>query len=401
MAALARLPRGTRRPMYFFKPRGAREKPVAATAPGCPERQSTVTQPTAVEASCSSHELLPPPALPVFDVGVSESAPALAATATATPSPPPPRRKKSTSADIESRIRRLSGATEGSATPPAHDGSPPQSPPISEDDSPPQSPPIPEPHQLNLPPASPPAPYPVEVDRVARPASVLVPDSPVPDGNVPDGTVPDGTVPDGPGSPSLLWGAGGASASLKGEDVWHSETVTLVGEELHFIMVADGHGGAAAAETCKVCLLEYCREALASSAAEDASGAVLCAAAELAFLRIHQKVRESPSSTAGCTLTLLFFNPGRGEVTCVNAGDSLALMAPPLQMLTADHRIVNSEEERTRILGLGGKLAPAQNSSGEPRGPLRAWPGGLAVARGIGDADCGQIVSPKVRNAYM
>ena len=31
--------------------------------------------------------------------------------------------------------------------------------------------------------------------------------------------------------------------------------------------------------------------------------------------------------------------------------------------------------------------------SGEPGGPLRAWPGGLAVCRTIGDADCAAACS--------
>ena len=32
---------------------------------------------------------------------------------------------------------------------------------------------------------------------------------------------------------------------------------------------------------------------------------------------------------------------------------------------------------------------------GQPYGPLRAWPGGLAIARCLGDADCLSIVSPQ------
>ena len=119
-------------------------------------------------------------------------------------------------------------------------------------------------------------------------------------------------------------------------------------------------------------------------------------AAAAAFKACHQAVRVA-TPTAGCTLTVVFFNPGRHEVTCMNAGDSLALIATPnLEMLTADHRISNCDEERARIIGLGGKIARAQNQSGEPAGPMRAWPGGLAVARGIGDLDCDPLVSCEV-----
>ena len=40
------------------------------------------------------------------------------------------------------------------------------------------------------------------------------------------------------------------------------------------------------------------------------------------------------------------------------------------------------------------KLGQAIGSSGQPIGVLRAWPGGLAVTRGVGDSDCGDMVSP-------
>jgi hypothetical protein len=37
---------------------------------------------------------------------------------------------------------------------------------------------------------------------------------------------------------------------------------------------------------------------------------------------------------------------------------------------------------------LGTKIGRAMAATGEAGGPLRAWPGGLAVCRTIGDADC-------------
>ena len=43
----------------------------------------------------------------------------------------------------------------------------------------------------------------------------------------------------------------------------------------------------------------------------------------------------------------------------------------------------------------GAKIARAQASWGGPEGPLRSWPGGLAVARCIGDVDCAAYVSPE------
>lgn len=37
----------------------------------------------------------------------------------------------------------------------------------------------------------------------------------------------------------------------------------------------------------------------------------------------------------------------------------------------------------------------AVSPDGGPWGPMRAWPGGLAIARSIGDVDCGDYVSPR------
>ena len=42
----------------------------------------------------------------------------------------------------------------------------------------------------------------------------------------------------------------------------------------------------------------------------------------------------------------------------------------------------------------GGHIAHAMGSDGRPTGPLRVWPGGVAMARSIGDADVGAAISP-------
>ena len=63
--------------------------------------------------------------------------------------------------------------------------------------------------------------------------------------------------------------------------------------------------------------------------------------------------------------------------------------------LSEDHRLERSEDECRRVIAAGGKIARACGVGGGPEGPLRAWPGGLAVARGIGDSDCGRYISPE------
>lgn len=65
------------------------------------------------------------------------------------------------------------------------------------------------------------------------------------------------------------------------------------------------------------------------------------------------------------------------------------------QRLTAEHRLQDSARERARVASLGGVVARIRHPvTGEPGGPLRCFPGGLAIARGIGDADAGDLVSP-------
>ena len=62
------------------------------------------------------------------------------------------------------------------------------------------------------------------------------------------------------------------------------------------------------------------------------------------------------------------------------------------QWLTENHRIEVNKDEQRRVVACGGTLARAC-VGGRERGPLRAWPGGVACARSIGDADCGAIIS--------
>lgn len=67
--------------------------------------------------------------------------------------------------------------------------------------------------------------------------------------------------------------------------------------------------------------------------------------------------------------------------------------------LTKSHRIATSRVEKERLESEGVRLAALSKDLSGPApenedglGPIRAWPGGLAVSRSIGDAD----VSPQV-----
>ncbi|GMH43268.1 hypothetical protein BSKO_11190 [Bryopsis sp. KO-2023] len=82
-------------------------------------------------------------------------------------------------------------------------------------------------------------------------------------------------------------------------------------------------------------------------------------------------------------------------LTVANVGDSLAYLHCNgcIYPMTHDHRISHSQSEQERLRNSGVEIA-ALNEYGEqgeigqaPFGPLRAWPGGLAMGRSFGDLD--------------
>ena len=195
---------------------------------------------------------------------------------------------------------------------------------------------------------------------------------------------------------------GGTQRNLKGEDRFATRRVVIGEETLEFGVVADGHGGSAAAALCHARCIDY----IVEEAKGDASSESLRRAGRAAFERLHAEVRGT-GRTDGTTLTVCIINMARGELTTVNVGDSAAILVhhqeakgdssfrkQHTQRLTGEHRLQDSERERTRVTQLGGIVARVRNPvTGEPGGPLRAFPGGLAIARGIGDSDAGQLVS--------
>ena len=156
------------------------------------------------------------------------------------------------------------------------------------------------------------------------------------------------------------------------------------GEALLLIMVADGHAGSEAAQISADNALP-----LVVSETKDGSAASLQAALRCVCERLHSLV-VSTSGTAGTTLTIVVWNAGRGELTICNLGDSAAVLvsATGHTLLTTDHRLSESPEEFERVRAAGARIGRVKRDGGVAGGPLRAWPGGLAVTRTIGDADC-------------
>lgn len=189
---------------------------------------------------------------------------------------------------------------------------------------------------------------------------------------------------------------GGHQKSLKGEDVFLTKRITIGTETVDFALVADGHGGSIAAEYIKDHVIEYIQEV----AAGNASARALRRAGRTALARLHEEVRAT-GMTDGSTLTVVMVNRSRSELTTLSLGDSAAILlyhqagVAETQRLSAEHRLQDSAKERERVASLGGTIARIRHPvTGEPGGPLRCFPGGLAIARGIGDADAGELISP-------
>ena len=182
--------------------------------------------------------------------------------------------------------------------------------------------------------------------------------------------------------------------SLKNEDRMAQHQAIVGGEEVRLLMVADGHGGQDVAERCSHAL-----SSMVDDANGDGSAASMCKAITGRFERLTKEAAEG--SNAGSTLTVVVINTAREELSVVHVGDSAALLVEPDSdsCLSFEHRLNDSEEERMRVLAVGGVcIGQAVSSEGRMGGPLRAWPGGLAVCRTIGDADCpGASAVPSTR----
>jgi len=119
------------------------------------------------------------------------------------------------------------------------------------------------------------------------------------------------------------------------------------------------------------------------------------------FARAHAEVRALAGEvSSGCTLTVAALNDSLEMCTIANVGDSYALLVScdAFRWITEDHRLQTNQTERERVVACGGIIAQAAFKDGRSAalrglGPLRAWPGGVACARAIGDSDCGHFIS--------
>ena len=183
---------------------------------------------------------------------------------------------------------------------------------------------------------------------------------------------------------------GGFQKDVKGEDRFTIHDAIIAGDHCYFAVVADGHGGQDAVIHAAKRILP-----LIAEAAADGSSVELNRASVQSFRALHEEIFAS-GTTSGSTLTVCCINASKHELHVWNVGDSLAVLvdATSHAPLGVSHRLESNPEEQARVQALGAKLARATTEGGEEGGPLRAWPGGLAVTRTVGDADCPRFVIP-------
>lgn len=182
---------------------------------------------------------------------------------------------------------------------------------------------------------------------------------------------------------------------LKGEDRWRIRRIDIGGESVLFCLVADGHGGAQAAEYCAAHMIDH----IETLAADNPCQKSLRRATVAAFRAAHQHMLNVSGCNAGASLTIVAMNEHRRELVVCNVGDSHAISVEAgeqnFEVLTADHRLETNKKEQARVVKAGSKVGRALDHAGVPNGPLRAFPGGVCLARAIGDADAGAAISPE------
>ena len=183
---------------------------------------------------------------------------------------------------------------------------------------------------------------------------------------------------------------GGYQKNLKREDRFMTQSASLAGDRCYFMLIADGHGGHDAVQSAAQRILP-----LIVQEARNGSGTELNRACVTSFRTLHEEICTS-GTTSGSTLTVCCINASRQELHVWNVGDSLAVLvdADGHAPLGVSHRLGINPDEQSRLQALGVKLSRATTADGKEGGPLRAWPGGLAVTRAVGDADCMSYVIP-------
>lgn len=110
------------------------------------------------------------------------------------------------------------------------------------------------------------------------------------------------------------------------------------------------------------------------------------------FERCDQEARRRYAKSGGGTTATMAVAVG-WELLLANVGDSLAYLDTGSEVLSlcVTHRLEDNASEVKRIEESGGEVA-CSTVDGKPAGPIRVWPGGLAMGRTLGDDEAGDLV---------
>ncbi|KAK9844809.1 hypothetical protein WJX74_007066 [Apatococcus lobatus] len=229
-----------------------------------------------------------------------------------------------------------------------------------------------------------------------------------------------------------------AKSVYKGEDFWLQQrdlqwTAEIkAGGTLEALGVFDGHGGKAAGQYTAKHLMPAVTSGLREGSSkmtaqreasegldldglqsdlaggdidawqlQDAAVEQLPEALSHAFQRVQQDFFTS-SKQSGTTATLVTLVGW--DVFVANVGDSCAYLDTGSEVLqvSGNHRLDDAKAERERVEAAGSNVSQS-NLDGKPVGPMRVWPGGLAMSRSIGDHEAGEAVisTPEVRHLVL
>ena len=195
-----------------------------------------------------------------------------------------------------------------------------------------------------------------------------------------------------------------------------------------FAAVFDGHGGRQAAHHCRDTMRTEVARALGEALAGVGGSVAVAApaAGAAAFTATHASFEAGGAPPSGATATVCVAcaggvrrtRPERGScewgweafeggttLSVCNVGDSHAFLDSGSAVLacSADHRLDTSARERERVRREGGAVGRSSlEEGGKGVGPLRAWPGGLAMSRTVGDLCAPQVIAqPECRQVWV
>eukprot|EP00891_Asterochloris_glomerata_P001693 jgi/Astpho2/1693/gw1.00032.145.1_t len=122
-----------------------------------------------------------------------------------------------------------------------------------------------------------------------------------------------------------------------------------------------------------------------------------------AFVEVEAEYFRSPARGSGSTGTVAVLVGW--QLLVANVGDSCAYLDTGAEVVqvSGNHRLDDSKAERKRCERGGAEVARSE-LEGKPVGPLRVWPGGLAMSRTLGDYEVRLNVvlsEPEVRQVTL